>query len=74
VLVVVPRLISGLLNNADLPPIGANVWEDTQILLPSGSACQRCQNVLTGKVANLETSINVSDVLAEFPVGLCLLS
>ena len=74
VIVVVPRLIYGLLNNADDPPIGANVWEDTQVLLPSGNSGKRCQNVFTGHTANLEMSIGVSEILAGFPVALCLVS
>jgi len=74
VFVIVPRLICGLLNNADIPPIGAHVWEDTHVLLPTGGSGKRSQNVFTGQAANLGTAINVSEVLAGFPVGLCLLS
>ena len=72
VLVVVPRLISGLLNDLDLPPTGPQIWEDTHVLLPDDSGKQT-QNVFTGEVAGLETQISLSKVLAEFPVALCLL-
>jgi (1->4)-alpha-D-glucan 1-alpha-D-glucosylmutase len=77
-LVVVPRLIAGLLNDIDLPPIGARVWEDTHVLLPAQSSSQNCRNALTGEVLNLQKAgeyakIGVSEALAAFPVALCLL-
>jgi (1->4)-alpha-D-glucan 1-alpha-D-glucosylmutase len=77
-LVVVPRLVTGLLNDIDLPPIGSRIWEDTHVLLPFRSGSEKCRNALTGEVLNLEKTdedakIDVSKVLAEFPVALCLL-
>jgi (1->4)-alpha-D-glucan 1-alpha-D-glucosylmutase len=78
-LVIVPRLVAGLLNDIDidLPPIGSRIWEDTHVLLPC--ACrEHCRNVLTGKALELakvngHTKIDVSTALAEFPVALCVL-
>ncbi len=86
VVVIVPRLIAGLLDDADLPPIGPQIWQDTQVLFPC--VCrERCQNVLTRKDLELiqteqesdghtsrHTKIGVSAALAEFPVALCLLN
>jgi (1->4)-alpha-D-glucan 1-alpha-D-glucosylmutase len=75
VLVVVPRLVAGLLGDVDLPPIGPQVWEDTQILLPfCGSATYR--NAFTEEVLNLRkgdgyATIALSTILANFPVALC---
>jgi (1->4)-alpha-D-glucan 1-alpha-D-glucosylmutase len=79
VIVVVPRLVASLLNDSDidLPPIGARIWQDTQVLLPC--ACREaCRNVFTGKALELvkadgQTKIDVSSALAEFPVALCVL-
>jgi (1->4)-alpha-D-glucan 1-alpha-D-glucosylmutase len=75
VLVVVPRLVAGLLNNIDLPPVGPRVWEDTEIVLPFCTCSEKYRNVLTGEVLETEKidgseKIAVSKILAEFPVGL----
>jgi (1->4)-alpha-D-glucan 1-alpha-D-glucosylmutase len=79
VLVVVPRLVASLLNDSDLPPIGAQIWEDTHVLLPFCAGREQCNNVFTGKVQELtktdgHTKIGVSAALAECPVALCVLS
>jgi len=76
VLVVVPRLTAGLLNEMDLPPIGPRVWEDTQVVLPFCSGSEKYCNAFTGEVLDVEKTdrhprIAVSMVLAEFPVALC---
>jgi (1->4)-alpha-D-glucan 1-alpha-D-glucosylmutase len=77
-LVVVPRLVAGLINDIDLPPVGPRVWDDTHVLLPLCSVSEKCRNALTGEVLDLQKTdgyakIGVSEVLAEFPVALCLL-
>ena len=79
VLIVVPRLVAGLLNELDLPPMGAEVWKDTRILLPSCGRSQAYRNIYTGEALDLQEgdtnpTIRVSDALAEFPVALYLLS
>jgi (1->4)-alpha-D-glucan 1-alpha-D-glucosylmutase len=75
VLVVVPRLVAGLLNELDLPPIGSKVWGDTHIQMPSCPCSHTYRNVYTGEGLNLPEggsapAICVSEVLAEFPVAL----
>ena len=50
VLVVVPRLVAGLLNDIDVPPIGPRIWEDTHILIPFCSCSEKYRNVFTGEV------------------------
>jgi hypothetical protein len=77
-----------LLKDADLPPIGPEVWKDTQVLLPCDCRAQ-CRNILTGKDLDLittgdnspaeafrqtQTRISVSAALSEFPVALCLVN
>ena len=85
VLVIVPRLIASLLNendnDFDLPPIGPKVWQDTHLLLPSPDSSEY-QNAFTGEVLNWQKDdlqknggaarVDVSKVLAEFPVALLL--
>jgi (1->4)-alpha-D-glucan 1-alpha-D-glucosylmutase len=78
VLVVVPHLVAGLLDDADVPPIGERVWQDTDIVLPFCTCSDKYRNVLTGEV--LETQkidggekISVSSALADFPVAVCVL-
>jgi (1->4)-alpha-D-glucan 1-alpha-D-glucosylmutase len=78
VLVVVPRMTSGLLNNMDIPPIGPRIWEDTQILLPFCTCSEKYRNVFTGEVLESHKSdgcekIAVSEILADFPVAVCFL-
>jgi (1->4)-alpha-D-glucan 1-alpha-D-glucosylmutase len=77
-LVVVPRLVAGLLNDIDLPPIGPRIWDDTHVLLPFRSCSETCRNAFTGEVLDLQKTdeyakIGVSKALAEFPVAFCLL-
>ncbi|MGC1786778.1 MAG: malto-oligosyltrehalose synthase [Terriglobales bacterium] len=77
VLVIVPRLVAALLgnqslgNDRDSPPIGPDIWGDTQVMLPCGCR-ERYQNVLTGAVLDVEAQVSVSSVLADCPVALCV--
>jgi (1->4)-alpha-D-glucan 1-alpha-D-glucosylmutase len=76
VLVVVPHLIGNLLADNNLPPTGSSVWGDTQVLLPSGSMSKNYQNAFTGEAQDVpqsDSKISVSELLAHFPVALCLL-
>jgi (1->4)-alpha-D-glucan 1-alpha-D-glucosylmutase len=77
-LVIVPRLVAGLLNDIDQPPIGPRIWEDTLVLLPFRGYSGKCQNSFSRGVLNVRKMtdhavINVSEALADFPVTLCLL-
>ena len=77
VLVAVPRLVANLLNDSDVPPIGAKVWEDTEILLPSSPSFERCRNAFTGEQVGFKKSgvrIAVAELFMRFPVALCILS
>ena len=70
-LVVAPRLVATLLNGSDSPPIGQQLWGDTRLLPFSGSGT-RYRNALTGEILDLETTISVASLLAEFPVAICV--
>jgi (1->4)-alpha-D-glucan 1-alpha-D-glucosylmutase len=83
-LVIVPRLVAGLINNAagiegvadeanDFAPLGPHIWEDTHILLPT-SGREKYRNVLTGDVLDLEGSLRIAQALADFPVALFVLN
>jgi maltooligosyltrehalose synthase len=74
-LVIVPRLVATLLNQADGPPLGSEVWEDTHILLPSCSCSKSYRNAFTGDVADqsktgAESKLDISTAFAEFPTAL----
>jgi len=76
-LVIVPRLVAGLLNDIDFdgPPVGLAVWEDTHVLLPKCGCRRVYHNVLTGEVLSLQTTensaiIDVASALAKFPAAL----
>ena len=76
VLVVVPRLVAGLLQDTDVAPIGPQIWGDTRVLLPS--CPENYRNTFTGESVSLQKSnggghLPVSEVLKDFPVALCSL-
>jgi (1->4)-alpha-D-glucan 1-alpha-D-glucosylmutase len=74
-IVVVPRLIATLLGDAERPPVGSEIWENTKILLPirPGSSCY--QNIFAGTTISLHPTgshalIDVAEILGPFPVAL----
>jgi maltooligosyltrehalose synthase len=72
--VVAPGLVAGLVGGSDLPPIGLSGWEDTHILLPFPGSFETYR--ITGAVKHLpsaDAKIAVSELLADFPVELCML-
>jgi len=76
VLVIVPRLVAGLLNESARPPVGAEVWKDTRILLPSARRSCAYRNIFTGEILEPETSkhasVSLAETLGRFPVALCV--
>ena len=72
-LVVTPRLVAGLVNDGDYPPIRACVWGDTSISLPTGDSPKKYRNILTGKLVEAGAEVEVAEILSDFPVALCLL-
>jgi (1->4)-alpha-D-glucan 1-alpha-D-glucosylmutase len=72
-IVIVPRLVTGLLNDSDLPPIGPGVWEGTHILFPDSYAGASLRHAATGADLGITRSgadlkIDVSEALRDFPV------
>jgi (1->4)-alpha-D-glucan 1-alpha-D-glucosylmutase len=75
IIVVVPRLIFGLTQGAELAPVGESVWGDTILPLEGIPAGSLFRNVLTGEtVASVKADgknvLKVSQVLKIFPVAL----
>jgi (1->4)-alpha-D-glucan 1-alpha-D-glucosylmutase len=68
---VVPRMVSGMAT-AQQPPLGAGVWEDTQLVFPAGSRPVSLRNVFTGEAVVLQGdgSLAVADALRTLPVAL----
>jgi hypothetical protein len=65
----------------NLPPLGPDVWEDTRLLLPSRDGARSYTNIFTGGSFDVKkidpddsefAGIDLSQLLAEFPVGLYL--
>jgi (1->4)-alpha-D-glucan 1-alpha-D-glucosylmutase len=72
-LVVVPRLVSGLLDGGEQSPIGRKVWKDTHFNMPV--EVTRFRNAFTGELLDIqefdpEKRVGVAEALATFPVGL----
>lgn len=65
---VIPRFVTGLVSQ-DQDPLGANVWQDTAVILPEGwpAAWKQC---LTGRLISGTDSLPVAEIFAHFPVGL----
>jgi (1->4)-alpha-D-glucan 1-alpha-D-glucosylmutase len=77
VLVAAPRLAASLLGDSDLPPIGPEIWQDTEILLPSSISRVECRNAFTGERVQLtefRARIAVSELFRHFPVAVCILN
>jgi (1->4)-alpha-D-glucan 1-alpha-D-glucosylmutase len=67
VIVVAPRLITGLVRDQRLP-LGPSAWEDTRLQLP---AAGRFSNILTGQTLDgSQKELPTSEILSEFPVAL----
>jgi (1->4)-alpha-D-glucan 1-alpha-D-glucosylmutase len=75
VIVIVPRLMARLARSLgrradrNRVPLGRNVWQDTQIVLP-GNWPTRFTNLFTGESCSLHgDAIRAVDVFAEFPAA-----
>jgi (1->4)-alpha-D-glucan 1-alpha-D-glucosylmutase len=74
-LVVVPRLVVGLTNGEERPPLGADVWGDTWLALPAEYAGRRYRNHFTGEELTATerdgaVSLPLAALCAHFPVAL----
>jgi (1->4)-alpha-D-glucan 1-alpha-D-glucosylmutase len=74
-IIVVPRLVAQLTGGAETPPLGAEVWKDTRLVLAEPPAGQRYRNLLTGEEFSAEEReglalLSLGRVLAHFPLAL----
>jgi (1->4)-alpha-D-glucan 1-alpha-D-glucosylmutase len=74
---VAPRLLTRLLPAGGEGPLGADVWQDTALVLPDIGPGQRCRNIFTGEVlttsgAEGQGRLALAEVFAHFPVALLL--
>jgi (1->4)-alpha-D-glucan 1-alpha-D-glucosylmutase len=69
-IVVVPRLLTGLIKEGELP-LGEQVWHETRILQPPGSSAV-LRNVMTGEEIQSDETLWLKDVFAHFPVALLI--
>lgn len=75
VIVMVPFLVSSLLNNGETAPIGARVWQDTEVVIPSCPCCASYRNAFTGKMLHTAQyegygTIRLAEALQQFPAAL----
>jgi len=67
----VPRLVASLVPEATAPPVGAQVWTDTQIELPDDLQVDRLVNVFTGaSVDRISGTLPAAELFERFPVAL----
>ncbi|MGA2027139.1 MAG: malto-oligosyltrehalose synthase, partial [Syntrophobacteraceae bacterium] len=69
-LVVAPRFLSHLVNERDFP-LGRQVWQDTEVIMPDGAPAA-WRNVITGEVLSAGEALSVGDILLSFPVALLM--
>jgi maltooligosyltrehalose synthase len=72
---IAPRLIADLLGDMEKMPLGPQVWDDTRVLLRDAGNSRCYRNLFTGETLQLQESgeqrkLDVSKILAEFPVAL----
>lgn len=65
VITVAPRFLTGLVKENQLP-LGAEVWEDTRIILPA-DAPSKWDNGMTGISLKGGRTMAVGDILKHFP-------
>ena len=65
---VAPRFLTGVIENGT-KPLGRDVWEDTQIILPKG-APSLWKEVIAGTEHKGKKKLFVGDVLKRFPSAL----
>jgi (1->4)-alpha-D-glucan 1-alpha-D-glucosylmutase len=75
ILVGVPRLVVGLTEGMEEPPLGEKVWKGTWLPLPLEQEVQSYRNLFTGKILFVEkkegrTALPLSQAFADFPLAL----
>ena len=76
-IVAVPRLLTRLVPAPEGLPLGAEVWQDTRLLLPDGEPKPSWHNLFTGETLTCvdseeQPALSLAEVFADFPVALLL--
>jgi (1->4)-alpha-D-glucan 1-alpha-D-glucosylmutase len=66
-LVIAPRFCSHLIQEGDFP-LGRQVWQDTEVIMPSGAPAV-WRNDITDEVLSAGKALPVGDILLGFPVA-----
>jgi maltooligosyltrehalose synthase len=70
--------VAGLIGESSRPPIGEDIWTDTEILLPQQARGARFRNIFTGETLEAGDSaqdrsgavgLRVAAILSAFPVA-----
>lgn len=69
VLIAVPRFLSGLIHEQELP-LGHEIWEDTAISIPEIARDKSWENILTGEKLFGGAFLSVGDIFQTYPIGL----
>jgi len=69
-LVIAPRFLSHLVQAGDFP-LGRQVWQDTEVILPIGAPAA-WRNVITSEALSAGKALSVGDILLSFPVALLM--
>jgi (1->4)-alpha-D-glucan 1-alpha-D-glucosylmutase len=75
VVVVVPRLVVGLTEGVQRPPLREEVWRDTWLWMPTDRPAGRYRDLFTGGVLSVgerddKSGVPVASILAGFPIAL----
>ncbi|MBE0503673.1 MAG: malto-oligosyltrehalose synthase [Desulfuromonadales bacterium] len=74
-LVVVPRLCSHLIENAEGLPLGPEVWAETRVLLPAETSPGRYRHIFSGEILEPTQedgrgTLALAEIFATYPVAL----
>ena len=74
-LVLLPRLLAGLMEERSALPVGQPVWGDNWLELPAGYAAAHWTNVLTGETVSAQTpderqGLALAQIFESFPYAL----
>ena len=69
----VPRMVASLVPDAAGPPLGAAVWSDTRIELPTGREARGYRDVFSGStIEPSEGTLAAAAVFERFPIALLI--
>ena len=69
-LVVAPRLVLGLIGDAERPLIPSAAWGDTRLVLPAGPGATWCEQMTQRVITAAEGRVSLAGLLSSFPVAL----